>query len=95
MIHFIHRNLGYFITILLVIWTWRAFRIKGSQIFKTTRGWPLMIILLQVILGVLTVLSSVNTNNFLWLGVAHQFMAMLLLLSLLWMFYIIRGVKPS
>jgi cytochrome c oxidase assembly protein subunit 15 len=94
-IHFIHRNLGYSLAILLCIWTWRAFRIKGSQIFKTARGWPLMIILLQVILGVLTVLSSVNTKNFLWLGVAHQFMAMLLLLSLLWMFYIIRGVKTS
>jgi cytochrome c oxidase assembly protein subunit 15 len=80
-IHFIHRNLAYAITILLCIWTWRAFKIKGSQIFKTTKSWPLMIVALQVILGILTVLSSVNTNNFLWLGVAHQFMAMLLLLS--------------
>jgi cytochrome c oxidase assembly protein subunit 15 len=92
-IHFIHRNLAYAITILLCIWTWRAFKIRGAKIFQQTKHWPLIIVLLQVILGVLTVSSAININSFLWLAVAHQFIAMLLLLSLLWMFYIIRSVK--
>jgi heme a synthase len=90
-IHFIHRNLAYVITLLLVIWTWKAFKINGNRIFHQTRSWPFLLVLLQVIVGVLTVLSATDTKNFLWLGVAHQFVAMLLLLSLLLMFYILRG----
>ncbi len=90
-IHFIHRNLAYAITILLLAWTWKAFKIKGSAIFQQTKFWPFLLVLLQVILGVLSVLSAIDTKNFLWLGVAHQFIAMLLLLSLFWMFYILRG----
>jgi cytochrome c oxidase assembly protein subunit 15 len=90
-IHFIHRNLAYVITVLLLIWTWRAFKEKGTSIFQRTRTWPLIIVLLQVVLGVFTVLHSINADSFLWLGVAHQFVAMILLLSLVWMFYIIRN----
>jgi heme a synthase len=90
-IHFIHRNLAYVITVLLFIWTWKSFKIKGSTLFQQTKFWPFLLVLLQVILGVLTVVSAINTKNFLWLGVAHQFIAMLLLMSLLWMFYILGG----
>jgi len=92
-IHFIHRNLAYVITVLLLIWTWRAFKEKGTVIFQITKAWPLIIVLLQVVLGVFTVLHSINANSFLWLGVAHQFVAMILLLSLVWMFYIIRNSR--
>jgi cytochrome c oxidase assembly protein subunit 15 len=94
-IHFIHRNLAYTIAVLLCIWTWKAFKIKGGTIFQQTKAWPFLLVLLQVILGILTVLSVINANSFLWLAVAHQFVAMLLLLSLLWMFYIIRSVKTA
>jgi cytochrome c oxidase assembly protein subunit 15 len=90
-IHFIHRNLAYAITILLMAWAWKASKIKGSAIFQQTKFWPLLLVLLQVVLGVLAVLFAIDTKIFLWLGVAHQFIAMLLLLSLLWMFYILRG----
>jgi heme a synthase len=92
-IHFIHRNLAYIITVLLLIWTWLAFKEKGTRVFQKTKAWPLLIVLLQIILGVLTVLHAVNTNSFLWLGVAHQFVAMVLLLSFVWMFYIIRSSR--
>jgi cytochrome c oxidase assembly protein subunit 15 len=90
-IHFIHRNLAYIITVLLFIWTWQAFKEKGTKFFRKTRSWPVIIVLLQVVLGVFTVLHSINANTFLWLGVAHQFVAMILLLSFVWMFYILRG----
>jgi cytochrome c oxidase assembly protein subunit 15 len=90
-IHFIHRNLAYIITLLIVVWTWKAFKENGTNLFRKTRAWPLIIVLLQGLLGVLTVLHSINTKSFLWLGVAHQFVAMLLLLSFVWMFYIIRN----
>lgn len=89
-IHFIHRNLAYIITLLVAVWTWRAFRIRGSRLFHQTRIWPLLLVLMQVVLGVLTVIYSIDSRTFLWLGVAHQFMAMLLLLSFTCMLYILR-----
>jgi cytochrome c oxidase assembly protein subunit 15 len=92
-IHFIHRNLAYIITGLLFIWTWKSIKTSGTGLFRQTRGLPLMIVLLQIVLGILTLLFSINKSSFLWLAVAHQFVAMLLLLSLVWMMYIIRGGK--
>lgn len=90
-IHFIHRNLAYVITVLVAIWWWRANKVQGTKLFQLTKAIPLIIILLQVLLGVLTVLNALTTSTFLWLGVAHQFVAMLLLLSLVWVVYIVRG----
>ncbi|MFT3678348.1 MAG: COX15/CtaA family protein [Chitinophagaceae bacterium] len=89
-VHFIHRNLAYLITVLLIWWSWRSLRVNGSRLFRKTRFIPLLLVLVQVLLGVLTVLQSPHPNAFLWLGVAHQFVAMLLLLSLVWMLYLIR-----
>lgn len=90
-IHFIHRNLAYVITVLIIIWTVRAQKIQGTTVFQKTKQWPLFLVLLQVLLGIFTVLQATNPAHFLWLGVAHQFVAMLLLLVLFWMLYIIRG----
>ena len=92
-VHFIHRNLAYIMIILISIWTWKAFKSGGSELFRITRALPLAIALLQVILGILTVLFSIDKYSFLWLAVAHQFFAMVLLLSLVLMIYIIRGTK--
>lgn len=90
-IHFIHRNLAYIITVLVAVWWWRANKVQGTKLFQSTKAIPLIMILLQVLLGVLTVVNALTTSTFLWLGVAHQFVAMLLLLSLVWIVYIVRG----
>jgi len=90
-IHFIHRNLAYIISVLVFIWWWRANKLPGTIFFQKTKSFPLLIVLLQVLLGVLTVVNALNTKIFLWLGVAHQFVAMLLLLSLIWVLYIVRS----
>lgn len=90
-IHFIHRNLAYIISVLIFAWWWQAKKLHGTKLFQKTKALPLLIILLQVLLGVLTVLNALHTKTFLWLGVAHQFVAMLLLLSLVWVLYIIRS----
>lgn len=90
-IHFIHRNLAYLITVLICIWWWRARKAKGTALFEKTKTLPLLIVWLQVLLGIFTVLNVLQNNVFLWLGVAHQFTAMLLLLSLIWILFIVRS----
>lgn len=94
-IHFIHRNLAYMIVVLLIIWTWKTFSINGTTLFKKTRWLPPGIALLQVVLGIFTVLNAADSDHLLWLGVAHQFVAMIFLLSLVWMIYIVRGDKKT
>jgi cytochrome c oxidase assembly protein subunit 15 len=90
-IHFIHRNLAYLISILIFIWSWKAYKDQGTKLFQKTKWFPLFIVLLQVLLGILTVLNAVNPRSFLWLAAAHQFVAMILLLSLVWILYIVRS----
>lgn len=90
-VHFIHRNLSYIISILLFAGWWKTRKTQGTRIFNKTKILPLMVVLLQLFLGILTVLHAAQPHSFLWLAVAHQFVAMLLLVSLVWMFYIVRG----
>lgn len=90
-IHFIHRNLAYLLCVLIIIWTIKAAKANGTPLFRLTKNLPLYLVLLQVMLGILTVLNVLNKDAFLWLGVAHQFVAMLLLLSLVWEFYLLRS----
>jgi len=91
MVHFIHRSIAYIITILVFIWFWKANRVKGTTLFKKIKALPLLLVLLQVLLGVFTILNAATPNSFLWLAVAHQFFAMLLLASLVWVLYIVRS----
>ncbi len=90
-IHFIHRNLAYIITLLVFLLWLRARKVEGTNLFQKTKALSLLIVLLQVLLGVLTVLNPLNAKMFLWLAEAHQLVAMLLLLSLVWMLYIVRS----
>jgi heme a synthase len=90
-VHFIHRSIAYIITALLIVWWWKAKKIQETHFFNKTKALPLLIVLLQVLLGIFTVLHAATPHSFLWLAVAHQFVAMLLLASLVWMFYIVRG----
>lgn len=92
-IHFIHRNLAYIITLLIAAWYWKTLKAQNSSLFRKMRIVPLLLVFLQVILGVFTVLNALDTKALLWLGVAHQFVAMLLLLSFVCVLYLVRN-KP-
>ena len=89
-IQFIHRGLAYTLFILVIIWWIKARGIMGSTLFIKTKFIPLLLVVLQVILGITTVLLSPYGNNLVWLGVAHQFVAILFLMSIIFMLYIIR-----
>ncbi len=90
-VHFIHRNLALLVTVLIGIGWWKARKIKGSVLFNKWKNFPMTIVLVQVILGILSVLHASDSRSFLWLAVAHQFNAMLLLLSFTSLLFISRN----
>lgn len=89
-VHFIHRNLAYIISVLILVWFLKAKKVNGGQIFTRLRSWPLMLVVVQVLLGIFTVLYANNKSALLWLGVAHQFTAMILLLVFVSIVFLLR-----
>ncbi len=94
-IHFVHRGLAYLLLVLIVLWTVRLSRTKGSALFQKTKWFPLVIVFLQVLLGIASVLTSTGIipghwGAFEWMAQLHQLTGMLLLLSLVWMLYLIK-----
>ncbi|HEX7846422.1 MAG TPA: COX15/CtaA family protein, partial [Chitinophagaceae bacterium] len=93
---FIHRGLAYLLLILVILLTIRLYKITTSSLLNKTRWWPLLLIFTQVVLGILTVLNSLQIipnqwGVFEWMAQLHQLVAMFFLLSLVWLLYIIRG----
>ena len=93
MVQFIHRSLAYLLILLIITWFLKARKIVVSKLFNQSRFLPLLLVILQVILGILTVVYSTNTRSLLWLGIGHQFVAMLLLMSLVYMCFLLSGKK--
>lgn len=94
-IHFIHRMLAYILAGFIVIWNMEALKQAGSRLFRTARWLPLLFVILQVCFGILTVYSSVNIraarwNEFEWMALMHQAVALLLLLSLVLAAFLLR-----
>lgn len=92
-IHFIHRNLAYIITLLVFLWYVKAWKLEGSSVFSRLRSWPLILVLVQVLLGILTVLYSPSPKALLWFGVAHQAGAMLLLAAVVANKYLVTAPR--
>lgn len=92
-IHFIHRNLAYLITILLIFWYRRSSQVSRTPFIQRWNRLPLVLVVVQVMLGILAVLSSTGIipnhwGNFEWMAQIHQLVAMFLLLSLVAMYYL-------
>jgi cytochrome c oxidase assembly protein subunit 15 len=89
-VHFIHRNLAYVLTLLVGVWYYQAKKVSGGSWFEFTKKLPLVIVVAQVVLGILTVLNANNAQALLWLGVAHQFTGMIFLIVMVALAYLIR-----
>ena len=94
-IHFIHRGLAYLLLVLIVIYSFKLFRINGNAFWNLMRRMPLTFVLFQVALGIFTVLSSAQIvpgvwAGFEWLAQLHQLVGMLLLLSVVNIIYITK-----
>ena len=95
-IHFIHRSLAYILFVLIIFWTLKAFKVTPNKLFSKTLPLSFLLVLIQVILGILSVLSSAKIvpnhwGIFEWIAQLHQLIAMFLLLSLTWMTYLIKS----
>jgi cytochrome c oxidase assembly protein subunit 15 len=79
-----------------VIWVAAAGKYKGYRLFSKTKWLCLFLVILQVTLGVFTVLSSIHIratkwNDFEWFAQLHQFVALLLLLALVFAAFLLNG----
>jgi cytochrome c oxidase assembly protein subunit 15 len=96
-IHFIHRGIAYLLSILIIIAAVMSYRMKSvSASFKKFRWQPVTLVILQVILGVLTVLMSTQIIPNKWgifesLAELHQLVAMFLLMSLTAQLFLVRS----
>lgn len=90
-IQFIHRGLAYTLFILVIFWFIKASKIVGSSLFSRTKIIPLLLVVLQILLGIATVVLSPYGNNLVWFGVIHQLVAILFLISIIFMMYLIRS----
>ncbi|TBR18367.1 MAG: heme A synthase [Chitinophagaceae bacterium] len=99
-IHFIHRTLAYLIFILVAVWTSQSYRIKENLLFTKTRFIPLLLVIIQLGLGIFCVIVSpqIIPNRwgvFEWVAQLHQLMAILFLLSLVWMLFLTSKISPT
>lgn len=95
MVHFIHRNLAYLISVLILGWTLLAFGERRSRLFNRIKWMPLLLVCVQVFLGIMAVLKSYRAipqgwGVFEWVAQLHQVVAILLLLSLVAVLYVLR-----
>lgn len=93
-IQFIHRCLAYLITILITIWWWKAAETPENSRLHKIRYLPLVLVLLQVLLGVLTLLGS-QVKIPVSMAILHQLTGMMLLLALLWTLFLSRGRQAA
>ncbi|WP_205508303.1 COX15/CtaA family protein [Longitalea arenae] len=98
-IHFVHRGLAYALLILIIIYSVKVFQVKPvSVLFGQARRWPLILVIIQVLLGIFSVLTSTGIipnrwGTFEWMAQLHQITGMLLVLSLVAMLFLTR--QPS
>lgn len=97
-IHFIHRGLAYILVLLIIILTVKLYKTSGTTLYRRTRWWPLLLVLVQSVLGIMAVLKSSRIvpnqwGTFEWMAQLHQLVAMFLLLSVIWISFIVRNKR--
>lgn len=97
-VQFIHRGLAYLLCIVIVLWTIsarKAVRETGARRLRSWNAWPLILVGVQLVLGILTVLHGAapvtsRFGVFEALAQAHQLVAMCLLVSLVANLYLLK-----
>ena len=94
-VQFIHRGIAYLLLATVIYWFLKARRVKGTSYFEKARWIPVGLVLLQVLLGITTVVTSPDHRALVVLGVTHQMVAILFLMSVVFMIFITRKVPAT
>ena len=105
-VHFIHRGIAYILLVLLTIWFFKARLVRpdsyrdhhdtnDASLLSKTLWWPFILMLLQVTLGITTLLMAPTMvpghfGPYEILAESHQLVAMFLLMSMVVNLYVVR-----
>jgi cytochrome c oxidase assembly protein subunit 15 len=89
-IHFIHRGFAYTLFIVSILFFVKTKAVATFTAFTKFRMAFISLISLQVVLGILTLVNATNKSVFVWLGVMHQFTAILLVMSLTGLLFLVK-----
>ena len=94
-IHFVHRGLAYILLIVLYFWNSKLLKVNGNKFWTSTRLLPVVLVLVQALLGIFSVSYSAaiipgRWGRFEWFAQIHQLVGMLLLLSMMNVLYMTK-----
>jgi cytochrome c oxidase assembly protein subunit 15 len=96
-VHFFHRQLAYLLGTLIFLWFGNSvYKAKqGTPLFRKMYMWPFILVIIQIVLGVTTVLTVEHSipdtfGTYQLIAELHQMVAMLLLISLVVNLYVIK-----
>ena len=87
LIQLLHRGTAYLLCILIPVFFFTTLRLKAAKPLQIGNYVLLIALVVQIILGIYTVINSGNPDIFPTLGVLHQAGGMLLLMSMLYVNY--------
>jgi cytochrome c oxidase assembly protein subunit 15 len=88
LIHFIHRSMGYLIGVISLVYFIRSRKQQLSLLCQRLNLVFILLVLLQIILGISALLYSTQPSAFVYFGVAHQFVAMMIVMCLTSLLYL-------
>ena len=96
-IHFVHRGLAYLLCLTIIFWSIKMNKLKGNRFWVNVNMIPLLLVCIQVLLGILTILSSAYIvpgvwAKFEWFAQLHQLVGMMLLLSVVNIIYATKEI---
>jgi heme a synthase len=103
MVHFVHRGLAYILFAGVLLLSYRLIQLARTQagsLLKKAALLPALLVTVQVVLGILSVLTSLKIvpnrwGVFEWMAQLHQLVAMCLLLSLIAVYYLVRNSNTA
>lgn len=99
-IHFIHRTLAYLITILVFVWSIKLSKMPLLGSVKKYSWLPFGLVSTQVLLGIGSLFASKfiianHWGTFEWIAITHQLTGMLLLLSIIFYYFLMKSLKAA
>ncbi len=91
MVHFMHRGIAYLLLIVAVLFFIKARKIVQQPLFRKLNNAFMLLFVLQVALGIFTVITSTDKQSLVWWGVSHQFVAMLIVVTITSLYYLLKN----